>query len=178
MNTKWRITLRCLLTGECLSKVLLSTVQWNFAVPFVALKWVFCLSPDKLRAIFKTLPFSCLRNPASLFRSIDLFSLYILFSHFRPRDVTRGNSFFQMSSYARANLRITNEKTKGKFPWGHHMVWNGKTKCTSGKGLLAPKLSVTVIGASFPELSWGLSYWPVNSIKGVASFWFAFSNPG
>ena len=43
---------------------------------------------------------------------IDLFSLYILFSHFRPRDSTRGNSFFQMSSYARANLRITNEKQK------------------------------------------------------------------
>ena len=48
--------------------------------------------------------------------SIDLFSLYILFSHFRPRDATRGSSFFQMSSYAHANLRITNEKTKGKFP--------------------------------------------------------------
>ena len=47
---------------------------------------------------------------------IDLFGLYILFSHFRPRDATRGNSFFQMSSYARANLRIINEKTKGKFP--------------------------------------------------------------
>ena len=43
---------------------------------------------------------------------IDLFSLYVLFSHFRPRDATRGNSFFQMSSYARANLRITNEKGK------------------------------------------------------------------
>ena len=48
--------------------------------------------------------------------AIDLFSLYILFSHFRPRDVTRGNSFFQISASARANLRITNEKTKGKFP--------------------------------------------------------------
>ena len=48
--------------------------------------------------------------------SIDLFGFYILFSHFRPRDATRGNSFFQMSSYARTNLRITNEKTKGKFP--------------------------------------------------------------
>ena len=51
-----------------------------------------------------------------LANGIDLFSLYILFSHFRPSDATRGNSFFQMSSYARANLRITNEKTKGKFP--------------------------------------------------------------
>ena len=41
---------------------------------------------------------------------IDLFSLYVLFSRFRPRDTTRGNSFFQMSSYAPANVRITNEK--------------------------------------------------------------------
>ena len=47
---------------------------------------------------------------------IDLFSFYVLFSHFRPRDATRGNSFFQMSSYARANVRTTNERTKGKFP--------------------------------------------------------------
>ena len=42
---------------------------------------------------------------------IDLFSLYAMFSHFRPRDVTRGNSFFQMSSYARANVRITIENS-------------------------------------------------------------------
>ena len=48
---------------------------------------------------------------------MELFSLYVLFSHFRPRDATRGNSFFQMSSCARANVRITNDKnTKGKFP--------------------------------------------------------------
>ena len=47
---------------------------------------------------------------------MDLFSLYVLFSHFRPRDVTPENSFFQVSSYARANVRITCEKTKGKFP--------------------------------------------------------------
>ena len=43
---------------------------------------------------------------------IDLFILYILFSHFRPCDATRGNSFFQMSSYAHANVHITNEKNK------------------------------------------------------------------
>ena len=49
---------------------------------------------------------------------IGLFSLYVLFSHFRPRDATRGNSFFQMSSYVRitivsspsTNYGITNEK--------------------------------------------------------------------
>ena len=41
---------------------------------------------------------------------IDLFSLCVLFSHFRPRDATLGNSFFLMSSYARANVRITIEK--------------------------------------------------------------------
>ena len=44
------------------------------------------------------------------------FQLVPFVFHFRPRDATRGNSFFQMSSYARANLRITNEKTKRKFP--------------------------------------------------------------
>ena len=80
--------------------------------------------------------FPALRASYRWLLGIDLFSLFILFSHFRPPDATRGNSFFQMSSYARANLRITNEKTKGKFPWGHHVVWNGKTKCTSWKGLL------------------------------------------
>ena len=48
--------------------------------------------------------------------AIDLFSLYILFSHFRPRDVTLGKTFFEMSSYAREYVRITYEKTKGKFP--------------------------------------------------------------
>ena len=47
---------------------------------------------------------------------IDLFSLYVLFSHFRPRDASRGNSFFQMSSYACANVRISNEKNKRKIP--------------------------------------------------------------
>ena len=36
-----------------------------------------------------------------------------------------------MSSYARAYVRITSKKTKGKFPWEHHVVLNGKTKCTA-----------------------------------------------
>ena len=74
--------------------------------------------PGKIRIaillIISIYPTECM---VSLWNAgIDLFSLYVLFSHFRPRDATRGNSFFQMSSYARANLRITNEKTKGKFP--------------------------------------------------------------
>ena len=56
--------------------------------------------------------------------AIDLFSLYILFSHFRPRDATRGNSFFQMSSYARANVRITNEKNKMRASRG--LTWENK----------------------------------------------------
>ena len=47
---------------------------------------------------------------------IDLFSLYVLFSHFGPRDATPKNSFLQVSSYERANVRITCETTKGKFP--------------------------------------------------------------
>ena len=59
---------------------------------------------------------------------IDLFSLYVLFSHFRPRDATRGNSFFQMSSYARANVRITNEKNKRQIPMkaSRGLKWENK----------------------------------------------------
>ena len=61
--------------------------------------------------------------------AIDLFSLYVLFSHFRSRDAARGNSFFQMSSYARANVRITNEKkNKRKIPMraSRGLKWENK----------------------------------------------------
>ena len=39
---------------------------------------------------------------------MDLFKLYVLISHFRPRDVTIGNSLFEMPSYARAYVCICN----------------------------------------------------------------------
>jgi len=42
--------------------------------------------------------------------TIDLFSSHVLLSHLRPRDATLGNSFFEMSSYVRAHVRITCEK--------------------------------------------------------------------
>ena len=87
------------------------------------LDWVFLLSLLNTTVLhwypIREIPSFVLKILSNLWVSVrrDLFSLYILFSHFRPRDATRGNIFFQMSSYARANLRITNEKTKGKFPW-------------------------------------------------------------
>ena len=61
-------------------------------------------------------------------RAIDLFSLYVFFSHFRPRDATRGNSFFQMLSHARANVRITNDKNKRKIPMraSRGLKWENK----------------------------------------------------
>ena len=37
--------------------------------------------------------------------------------------------------YPRAYVCISNEKTKGKFPGEHRVVWIGKTKHTSQKGL-------------------------------------------
>ena len=46
----------------------------------------------------------------------SLACMFFFFSNFRPRDATRANTFFQLPSYARANVRIINEKTKGKFP--------------------------------------------------------------
>ena len=141
---------------EFYSTSLLSFVSWNTVCYFVAilyagkycvlatlhvmLKLFFLLGLASLTTFYNLNSLDVLEFPFTWFahglHPIDLFSLYILFSHFRPRDAARGNSFFQMSSYARANLRITNDKTKGKFPWGHHVIWNGKTKCPSWKGLL------------------------------------------
>ena len=61
-------------------------------------------------------------------RPNDLFSLYFLFCHCRLCDESPENCFFQMSRNPRAYARTTNEKTKGKFPWEHDVVWIGKIK--------------------------------------------------
>ena len=45
------------------------------------------------------------------FRTIDLFSLYVLFFRLRPRDGTPENCFLHMSCYAVAYLSIIYEKT-------------------------------------------------------------------
>ena len=50
-------------------------------------------------------------------RSIDLTSLYVLFSQYKSRSNTLGNSFFQISFYLRAHLRLTVKRQWGKFPW-------------------------------------------------------------
>ena len=64
--------------------------------------------------------------------AMDLFSLYVLFSHFRPRDVTPGNTFFQMSSSARAYVCITHVKTKrnslGNITWSEMGKQNVQAK--------------------------------------------------
>ena len=62
-------------------------------------------------------------------KEIDLFSLYVfIFSYFTPSDATRGNSLFQMSSYARANVRLTNRKNKRKIPMraSRGLKWENK----------------------------------------------------
>ena len=64
------------------------------------------------------------------------------FSHYRARDGTSENRELFLSYrrlihvHPRANVCKIKEKTKGKFPGQHHVVWIGKTKHTSQKGLL------------------------------------------
>ena len=58
-------------------------------------------------------------------RSIDLTSLYVLFSQYKSRSNTLGNSFFQISFYLRAHLRLTVKRQWGKFPWD--LYWENKT---------------------------------------------------
>ena len=75
-------------------------------------KWVYCTGKPMENAVY------------CIYKTINLFSLYVLFSHFRPRDATRGNSFSQMSSYARANVRIINEKKKQKDNSLEGITWS------------------------------------------------------
>ena len=60
-------------------------------------------------------------------RAIDLFSLYVLFPHFRPRDGTPENCFFQILSYARvstySSIHTKLIKDKRQTPWEHHVIW-------------------------------------------------------
>ena len=53
--------------------------------------------------------------------------------HFRPLDDTLGNCSFEMSSHARAYVRINYEKTDGKFPWEYHLLRIEKTNKQTSK---------------------------------------------
>ena len=52
---------------------------------------------------------------------IDLFSFYVLFSHFIPRDGTP-RELFLSNVHPRARVCIIDEKPNGKFPGEHHVV--------------------------------------------------------
>ena len=69
-----------------------------------------------------------------------------MFSHFIPRDATRGNSFFQMSSYARANVRMINDKNKRKIPM---RAWSEMGK----QNVQAKEVYWVIIRQIFPILS-------------------------
>ena len=78
------------------------------------------------------------------------------------------------------------QKTKGKFPWRHHVVWNGKTKHASWKGLLwVTSFSHTSLGCngllcptSFPGSlnAWSASQalrWETLGTRLCFAFWLA-----
>ena len=48
--------------------------------------------------------------------TVDLFSLYVLFSQYRSRDNTLENCFFQISFCSHVYVRIIYEKRKGQVP--------------------------------------------------------------
>ena len=100
--------------------ILLTLVLWH------SIETLIRKSPESLAAI-QHVTFQMLRKMliATSRVIIDLFTFYVLFSHFRPRNVTLGNGFFQMSSYARAYVCIAYEKnTKGK---SRGLKWENKT---------------------------------------------------
>ena len=66
----------------------------------------------------------CLWLKLAISTSIDLFSLYVSLFHCRPPDAILANGSFQMSSYARANVRITYEK---RMRISRDLNWVNKT---------------------------------------------------
>ena len=56
------------------------------------------------------------RSGKMMLVSINLFSLYAVFSQYRPCDNTLENRFFQITSNSRAYLHIIYEETKGQVP--------------------------------------------------------------
>ena len=94
---------------------------------------------------------------------IDLFSLYVLFSQYRPRDNTLENSFFQISSCSRAYVRTTRQSVK--FPCDVYsenktyklkrcIVKDGKKKHKYRK---IPKISPGLM--FFKRPFWGAYFW-------------------
>ena len=66
-------------------------------------------------------------------QTIDLFSLYVLFSQYRPRDALQGISliFFIYYAYPRTGCTRIRRHLQETVLWGtNHVVWNGKTKHT------------------------------------------------
>ena len=62
---------------------------------------------------------------------IHLFTLYVPFSQFRPRNVFQGISFCLFINYAYIGMWMPEHKTKCEENSSlgyHHVVWNGKTK--------------------------------------------------
>ena len=111
-------------------------------------------------------PFVNYNRKCRLF-SRDLFSSYVLFSHFRLRDATRGNSFFQMSSYARANVLITNEKKK-KENFHEGITWYALKSVYTLKRSILDSLSIHLHLAFF---LWPRTHWSYNMLGFMLVAW-------
>ena len=72
--------------------------------------------------------FLCL-TPDNLFSSMDLFSLYVLFSHFRPSDVPKGIFFLFLHTLCIPYARAEDNIWKKLFPGvtSHGLKWENKT---------------------------------------------------
>ena len=76
------------------------------------------IQPVEETLIHCTTPYQLGLRSVVISKSIDLLSLYVLFSQYRSCDNTLENCFFQISSYSRAYLVIIYKKTKGQVPLG------------------------------------------------------------
>ena len=86
----------------------------------------------------------------------DPFSLYVCF--LTSDHVMLRNSFFQMSSWVHANVRITyHEKHKRKLPMRTYVVWNGKRN-VQAKKVFSHQFNTNLHNCSFSRDSPVLSF--------------------
>lgn len=84
-------------------------------------------------AVLFFLPSCCISS--ILFEAIDLFSFYVLFSQFRPYDVSRECAFCLVISTCIV-YRMTFERNS--FLWYHHVVWKWVNKTYKPKKAFFP----------------------------------------
>ena len=103
----------------------IKNLPWHKGTPTKTTSTILGMRSPMLNAINYWFDWELCAERVWFCKAMDLFSSHVLFSHCRQHNVTPENSFIQISRLPPAYACMTNWKTKGQFPWEHHVVWIG-----------------------------------------------------